>query len=158
MNNLVFPFLLVLLITACQNTPKSASDAPVPETPAAPAVITSEEMQQVSTSLSSGISKMEDLRKKVDALPATVRKEKATEIEVFYAELEGMIEKQTIMINTIKSASVQPDKHESASQESEGAAGLNPADFMDYKESAARYAKSAQEIEEALNKMGAKKN
>ena len=160
MNKLVFPFVLLLLITACQNTPKSASDAPVPvaETPAAPAVVTSEEMQQVSTSLSSGVSKMEDLRKQVDALPAAVKKEKAAEIENFYSELEGMIEKQTMMLNTIKSASEQEGKNASNSQDSEGAAGLNPAEFMDFKESAARYAKSDQEIEAALGKMGGKKN
>lgn len=160
MNKLVFPFLLVFLITACQNTPKSASETqtPVPETPAAPLVVTQEEMQNVSSSLSSGVSKMEDLRKQVDALPASVKKEKATEIAVFYSDLEGMIEKQTMMLNNLKSATEKPEQYESATRDAEGSTGMSSAELMDYKESAVRYAKSAQEIEAALGKMGGKKN
>ncbi len=104
MNKLFLSLVLCLFFAACQNTPKSASDSPQinPPATATPDVVTPEAVQEASAKLVNGVKMMEELRKQVDALPAQVKKEKTAEIEGMYATLEGMIEKQTGMINEIK--------------------------------------------------------
>ena len=154
MNKLVFSLLLGLLFTACQNTPKSASDAPItaPTTAVAPEVVTPEAVQDASTTLTEAVKMMEALRKQVDALPAKVKKEKADEIAGMYSTLEGMIEKQTGMINEIKASGTPTTA--STSQENGVSALPSPAQMKEYTESAERYAQEAQAIKEALQKMG----
>ncbi|MBC7778038.1 MAG: hypothetical protein H7246_21580 [Phycisphaerae bacterium] len=159
MNKLVFSLLIGLLLTACQNTPKAAADAPLispdvtkataPATPTAPLVVSPDAVQEVTVNLTTGVKMAEDLRKQVDALPTNVRKANAAEIENMYGTLEGLIVKQTGMLNEIK-ASNNPAK---ASQES-GAVGPSAAQMQEYTESAARYAQDAQAIQEAVRKMG----
>lgn len=156
MNKLIFSLLLGLLFTACQNTPKSAGDSPMADpasskTPEAPLKITPELVQEVSDNLASGVRKMEELRKQVDALPAQVRKEKSADIDIMYATLEGMIEKQTGMLNEIKVSSAPTAAN--ATQESGGAAGPSADQLKDYIESITRYAEEAKGIQDAVQKM-----
>jgi len=159
MNKLVFSLLLGLFFSACQNTPKSAADAPlIPADPitkgtaaAAPEAISPEAVQQVRTNLMTGVKMMEDLRKQVDALPAKVKKEKAAEIDGMYATLEGMIEKQTGMLNDLT-----PSTSPKENTQDSGDVIPSPEQFKEYTESAARYAQEAQAIQEAVRKMGGK--
>jgi len=154
MNKLIFTLLACLLFIACQNTPKSiqvVEEAPS-AAPTAPASASAEAVQQASESLSLGIKTMEDLRKKVDALPAKIKKEKATEIEVFYANFEGMIAKQTGMLNELKAAT-NPAATEGA-QETSDKVAPNTAQLQEINEAVARYAKEAQAMQEAISKMG----
>lgn len=154
MNKLIFSLFLGLLFTACQNTPPNAAEsAPAPApAPEAPALASPESIQQASEGLNSGIKLMESLRQRVDALPAKVKKDKAAEIEGFYSNFEGMIEKQTGMLNELKAATAP--QAESATQESAvPAAILNAAQIQDFNESAARYAKEAQAMQEAISKL-----
>jgi len=97
---------------------------------------------------------MEDIRKQVDALPAKVKKEKAAEIEGMYATLEGMIEKQTGMLNEIKVSSTPAKANDS--QENGATPIPSPAQMQEYTESAARYVQEAQAIQEALRKIAGK--
>lgn len=161
MNKIVLPILLSLFFMACQNTPKTASEstATAPATPTAPAPAAPEAIQAVNANLSKNVTMVEDLRKQVDALPSNVRKAKAAEIEVFYAELEGMIEKQTGMLNEIKAATT-PSDPKSASQDTGVPTEITPAQVQEFNESADRYAKALQSIQEAVAKMSApqKKN
>jgi len=157
MNKLVFSFLLGLLITACQDTPKtessSFSGAPAATTPPpAAAEVTPESVTEVSEKLATAVKMMEDLRKQVDALPAKVKKEKSSEIEGMQATLEGMIEKQTGMLNELKTSATTTGP--ANDMQGGGAAGPSPAQLQDYIESAARYAQEAQNIKEAVQKMG----
>ncbi|MFN0213582.1 MAG: hypothetical protein ACKVT2_04950 [Saprospiraceae bacterium] len=157
MNKLVFSLLIGLLFTACQNTPKTASEAPTTADPSAlvpeaPEVVTPESVQGATTTLTEGVKMMEELRKQVDALPAKVKKEKADEIAGMYGTLEGMIEKQTGMIEEIKASSTPTAA--SATQENGVSALPSPAQMKEYTESAARYAQEAQAIKEALQKLG----
>jgi|GEM_PF-1290965 len=162
MNKLVFPLLLGLLFSACQNTPKSVADTPlVPADPitkgtaaAAPAAVTPEAVEEARTNLMTGVKMMEDIRKQVDALPAKVKKEKAAEIEGMYATLEGMIEKQTGMLNEIKVSSTPAKANDS--QENGATPIPSPAQMQEYTESAARYVQEAQAIQEALRKIAGK--
>jgi len=159
MNKIVFSLLLGLFLSACQNTPKSAADTPlVPADPvtkgaaaAAPEAISPEAVQQVRTNLMTGVKMMEDLRKQLDALPAKVKKEKAAEIDGMYATLEGMIEKQTGMLNDLT-----PSTSPKENTQDSGDVIPSPEQFKEYTESAARYAQEAQAIQEAVRKMGGK--
>ncbi len=162
MNKLVFSLLLGLLFSACQNTPKSAADTPlVPADPitkgaaaAAPEVVSPEAVQEARTNLMTGVKMMEDIRKQVDALPAKVKREKAAEIEGMYGTLEGMIEKQTGMLNELKVSSTPATANDS--QDNGDTAIPSPAQMQEYTESVARYAQEAQAIQEALRKMAGK--
>lgn len=156
MNKLVFAHLLGLLLSACQNTPKNASEntATAPAAAAEPAPPSPEGMQEATAKLTTGVKMMEDLRKQVDALPDKVKKEKAAEIAGYYSSLEGMIEKQTGMLNEIKAASPAPSGA-ATTQESVVPSSLNAAQLQDYNESAARYAQEAQAMQEALGKLAA---
>ncbi|MFN0175556.1 MAG: hypothetical protein ACKVU0_12975 [Saprospiraceae bacterium] len=157
MNKLVFPLLLGLLITACQDTPKtepsSFSAAPEATPPPAPAKVTPESVTEVSEKLAAAVKMMEGLRKQVDALPAKVKKEKSAEIEIMQATLEGMIEKQTGMLNELKTSTTTTSSSNDI-QGSGGTAGPSAAQMQDYIESVARYAQEAQNIKEAVQKMG----
>lgn len=155
MNKFVFPLLLSLFFIACQNTPKSASEnmPAAPAAPAAPTPAAPEEIQKASGGLTSGIQKMEDLRKQVDALPTSVRKAKVAEIDAIYSTLEGMIEKQTGMLNEIKAADVAASDPKASSQEVSTTTVLTPTQLQDYNESVARYAKEAEAIQAELAKM-----
>jgi hypothetical protein len=160
MNKLFLSLVLCLFFAACQNTPKSASDSPQinPPATATPDVVTPEAVQEASAKLVNGVKMMEELRKQVDALPAQVKKEKTAEIEGMYATLEGMIEKQTGMINEIKQSTTPTAA--SDAQVTDAPAGPSPAQMLEYTESAARYAQEAQAIQEAVQKMAtqSKKN
>ena len=119
MNKLVFPLFLALFFAACQNTPKTASETPAAGTtavPAPPALASPEQVQQASSSLATGVKMAEELRAQMDALPAKIKKEKAKEIAGIYATLEGLMEKQTMMLTEIKAASA-PAGTPSATQE-----------------------------------------
>lgn len=162
MNKLVFPILTALLLSACQNTPKSAADTPlvspdnkskadIPATQAAPDLVASATVQSIAATFDQAIKTAENLRKQVDALPANVRKEKAADIESMYATLEGLIEKQKGMLNELKTF----QKPENAAQE--GGAGISTSQLKEYSESAARYAQDAQAIQDAVKKLGGSK-
>ena len=153
MNKLIFSSLFCLIFLACQDTPKSAGENSPVNTAITtmPEVVTPEAVQDASSKLSTGVKMMEELRKQVDALPANLKKEKSAEIDGMQASLEGMIEKQTGMLNEIK-ASTTPVTG-STSQESDFASGPSPVQMKEYTESAARYAQEAQAIQEALQKM-----
>lgn len=154
MKKIAFSLLLGLVLFSCQNTPKTAENpANTAETTAATAQATPEGLQNASTSLAENVKNMEDMRKQVDALPANIKKDKAAEIQAIYANLEGMIEKQTGMMNEINSAIAPDSKYSGASQESAAPAGLSAAQIKDYTESAARYAQETQAMQEALAKM-----
>jgi len=158
MNKLVFSLLLGMLMTACQNTPKTAADGPkaAPTEIAAPAAsvkVTPETIQEVSSNLAANVAMMEALRKEVDAIPSKVKKEKSAEIEGMQATLEGMIEKQTGMLNELK-ASTTTTGTANDMQGGGAAAGPSAAQMQDYIESVARYAQEAQTIKEAVQKMG----
>jgi hypothetical protein len=159
MNKLVFALLVGLVFTACQNTPKVESESTTPAStaaptaPEAPTAPTMEVIQQASVTVSTGLKRMEDLRKQIDALPDKVKKEKATEIEGMYATLEGMIAKQTKMMKDIQVANTTPNGKEGQFKETDSPETLTTALLQDYTESVARYSKEAQAIEEALGKM-----
>ena len=159
MNKLVFALLIGLLFSACQNTPKVASEtsSTKPGAPAAPAPATAEEIQETIINLTTGITMMEGLRKQVDALPAKEKKEKATEVAGIYNDLEGMIEKQMKMLNDLKAAN-DPASQSASTQESGAPEGVNAALLLDYSESAARYAKAAQDMQLAISKMASPEN
>jgi hypothetical protein len=153
MNKFVCMLLLGLLFSACQDTPKSASEAPTGATnvPAAPATAAPEDLERAATTLSTNVQRMEDLRKQVDAVPDKIRKANTAVIDEMYAGLEGMIEKQTQMINDIK-GTANPMEKSSDSQES-GTTTVDVNTLKDYTESAERYAKEAKMMEETLAKM-----
>ena len=157
MNKLVFALLLGLLITACQNTPKTAETAaPAPDAaPAAPAAPAPEKVAEAATNLSSNVKMMEDLHKQVDALPANVKKQKAAEIDAINADLEGMMEKQNAMLAEIKAAAAGAAAATAGTQESESTQ-ITTATLSEYSESAQRYAKEAQAIQEKLSNLGKK--
>ncbi|MDO8367347.1 MAG: hypothetical protein Q7T20_11145, partial [Saprospiraceae bacterium] len=127
------------------------SDLAVSKAPEAPLKITPELIQEVTDNLASGVKDMEELRKQVDALPAQIKKERSADIDMMYTTLEGMIEKQTGMLNEIKAANTPTAAN--ATQESGGAAGPNADQLKDYIESANRYAEEAKGIQDAVQKM-----
>ncbi len=153
MNKLVFSLLLGLVVIACQNTPQNAggSTAPIPTQPAAPAAASPEEMQSASTALSGGIKLMEDIRSQASALPEKVKKEKAAEIEGITSSLDGLIEKQSIMLDQIKAT--QNPGATASSQESAAPSGVSAADAKDFIESVARYNLEAKNLQDALDKL-----
>lgn len=148
MNKVIFTLLLGLSFAACQNTPKSASEAnttPTAPAPApAPTTAPQESIKEAATNLSNGITMMQELRKQVDALPANVRKAKAKELEAIYSNLESLIEKQTGMLNEIAPAGG------SAAQDAV-VDGVTIDVVKDYNESAQRYAQDVQRIRVALS-------
>lgn len=154
MNKIVFALLVGMFFSACQNTPKNASEntTVAPNTPALPAPATAEDMQEAVINITTGVTMMENLRKQVDALPAKVKKEKATEIDGLYNDLEGMIAKQSKMLNDLKST-MDPASQGGSTQEGGAPEGINAAMLQDYSESAARYAKAAQEMQVAIAKL-----
>lgn len=147
--------MLGLVLVACQNSPKNptenapANQAPLP---AAPALASADEIQKATATISSNLQVLEDLRKKIDALPSNVRKEKSAQIEGYYNEIEGMMAKQTKMLSDLKGASMSGKEASTASEDSPGLGGLNTALLKDYNESAARYSKTTQEILDAIEK------
>jgi hypothetical protein len=152
MNKILFSLLLCSLFVACQDTPKNTPDtaAPIQEakpTPPNPAL----DMKTVSDELAGGIKMAEAARKQVDALPDKVKKANAAEIEGFQSTLEGVIEKQTMMLNEVKSAGSPAAT--GASSDQAGATALTPAQVQDYHESAFNYAKEVQNILDAVAKM-----
>ena len=156
MNKFIFPLFLGLLFAACQNTPKNAAESTVPALPPAPAApvpASPEDLQQASANLTTGVKMMEELRKQADALPAKLKKEKAAEIAVIYSNIEGMIEKQTGMLNEIKAAAAPASESAGAAQETGVSVALNADQVKDYNDSAASYAKEAQAMQETLNKL-----
>lgn len=155
MNKFVCTLLLALLFSACQNTPKSASEASTGATnvPTAPAMAAPEDLERAAATLTTNVQRMEDLRKQVDGVPDKIRKANAAVVNEMYAGLEGMIEKQTQMINDIK-GTANPMEKSSDSQES-GMTTVDINTLKDYTESAERYAKEAKMIEETLAKMAA---
>lgn len=158
MNKLFFALILGLFLVACQDTPKNANEtgstAPIPTQQEAPAVASPEEMQNATVSISEGIKLMEDIRKQASALPEKVKKEKADEIEGITSSLDGLIEKQSIMLSQIQ-ATLNPAATAST-QESAAPEGLTPALIKDYTESVVRYRQEAKEYQEALNKLSSK--
>ena len=153
MNKLILSLVLGLFITACQNTPKSGSDSPLinPSTATTPGVASPEMVQEASAKLISGVEMAEALRKQVDELPAKLKKEKSAEIDGMYATLEGLIEKQTGMLNEITASKKLGT--ESSDQERASAIDPSPALISDYTESAVRYAQEVQTMQEAVQKM-----
>ena len=150
MNKVILTLLLGLSFAACQNTPKSASEAnttptaPAPAPAPAPTTAPQESIKEAATNLSNGITMMQELRKQVDALPANVRKAKAKDLEAIYGTLESLIEKQTGMLNEIAPAGGN------ASQDA-AVDGVTTDVVKDYNESAQRYAQEAQKIRAALS-------
>lgn len=148
MNKVILTLLLGLSFAACQNTPKSASEAnttPTAPAPApAPTTAPQESIKEAATNLSNGITMMQELRKQVDTLPANVRKAKAKDLEAIYGTLESLIEKQTGMLNEIAPAGGN------ASQDA-AVDGVTTDVVKDYNESAQRYAQEAQKIRAALS-------
>ena len=155
MNKFVCTLLLALLFSACQDTPKSASEPPAETTniPAAPAMAAPEDLERAASTLASNVQRMEDLRKQADAVPDKIRKANTTVMDEMYAALEGMIEKQTQMINDIK-GTANPAEKSSDAQET-GSTTVDVNTLKDYTESAERYAQEAKIIEESLAKMAA---
>jgi len=153
MNKFVCTLLLAVLFSACQDTPKSASETPAETTnvPAAPAMAAPEDLERAASTLASNVQNMEDLRKQVDAVPDKIRKANAAVVNEMYAGLEGMIEKQTQMINDIK-GTANPTEKSSDSQES-GSTTVDVNTLKDYTESAERYAKEAKMMQETLAKL-----
>lgn len=153
MNKLVFALLLGLFFTACKDTPKTATDAPVTATEVpvvpAPEIASTEVLQQVSTTLTSGLKTFEDLRTQVDKLPAKAKKEKAAEIAGIYSTLEGLMVKQGEMLKRINAANAPP------SEQTDANPGLNVDEVKDYIESAARYSQQVPLMQEAINNMTA---
>jgi uncharacterized coiled-coil DUF342 family protein len=152
MNKIIFALLLGLFVAACQNTPKSASETPptTADAPAPPAAASPEEVQSVSSTLTNGVKAFEDLRKQVDGLPAKVKKEKAAEIDGIYSSLEGMIEKQMMMMNEIKAANPTKDNTVTDVQQP-----INTDQLTTYKNAVERYAKEAQTIQAQIGQMTA---
>jgi hypothetical protein len=151
MKQVTLLLLLGLLATACQNTPKNASEYAQPEQ-AGPPPASLEEVQQTAASLSSSIQTLENLRKEVDALPEKVRAAKKAEIETYYSTIEGMLEKQTRMLREMQAATAAPsDKGAAAAQDMDVPAGPPSVDLVnDCKASVERYAKEAQAIQETV--------
>lgn len=141
--------LLGLLAIACQNTPKNASDNAQTEK-AGPPPASAEEVGQVVSALTSSIQSLESLRKEVDALPEKIRKEKKAEIEGYYSTMEGLIEKQTQMLNEMKAATSNSPQ-EGAVQEMDVPSGPPSVDIVnDYKASLERYSKEVQAIQQTV--------
>ena len=162
MKKIAILFGLALLMAACKDTPKQASQdtvstpapAAAPQAPAAKP----EEIQEAAVNLTTGIKTAEDLRKKVDALPENVRKAKKAEIEGYYSTLEGLIEKQTMMLNEIKGTdNPQAQQSDAGASAAPQSGPIDEVTLKDYNESVSRYAKDAQQIQEAIDKMSGKK-
>lgn len=159
MHKLVFSLLFSLLLVACKNTPNPTPDTST-SSPAAPTEVpvSPEAMQEAAVNLTTGVKMMEDLRKQLDALPNKIKKEKSADLKEFYNSTEGLIEKQSLMLDQLN-AVLNPDAK--ASEDSAGGAIAPISDQVSntpissdivksYNDAAARYAKEAQRIQEAI--------
>lgn len=150
MNKLTASILLGLFLIACQNTPKNTpeSSANVPELPP-PAPV--ESLKQSSAKLEASLKSLSEIRDQVDALPEALRKAKRDEIDNIYATIEGMTEKQTSMLNGIKSTLEPPQKGQSVSQESEAPNGVDVTQLAEFDAATERYTQEIEAMKATLN-------
>ncbi len=122
---------LAILISACQNTPKDRADAqlsspesdiaaqPAPELNLAGAGKASNDIQTL-------LGDIINLRKQVDALPETVKKNKATEVEYLRSMLNDMEERENMFLEQLNTAISAAKSSTSASLDSTASNGLTP--------------------------------
>jgi len=143
MNKLTAALLLGIFLIACQNTPKNAPESTA-NNPELPPPAPNESLKQSSAKIEASLKTLLEIRDQVDALPDALRKTKTDEINALYATIEGLTEKQTFMLNGIKTTLEPPGKGQSISQESEAPNGVDAAQLADFDASVERY---TQEIE-----------
>lgn len=135
---------------ACQNTPKSAAEAPQPagtESSASP-----EALQAAITVAASSRELALSLRDQLDKLPEPVKSKNKDQIAAFYGELEGMVEKEGMMMGEMK-ATVTPAEKVLGASEDVPSNPINPSVLKDYSESIERYNKTMQEMQEKIKAM-----
>lgn len=161
MKKIAVLFGFALLIAACKDTPKTLPQEPAPSPAPAEApqvqAAKAEDLKVAAVNLNTGIKTAEDLRKKVDQLPDKIRKAKRSEIDDYYATLEGLIEKQTMMLNEINGTTSPTTEQSDAGAVVNRNKVVDEATLKDYTESVERYAKDAQAIQDAIDKMVGKK-
>ncbi len=144
----------LLLLTACQNTPKSASEpAPGAET-AAPQVapVAEETINQTLSQVNSSKDLVLSIRKELDALPASIKNKNKEAIGLMYNDLEGLLEKEAMMSSELQRAS-SGGKSEGGDTESVPTVTLDPATVKDYSESIERYNQLLKEMQEKAKAM-----
>lgn len=159
MQKFAFSLLLALFFIACQDTPKTASDAPLPTDPVAapvPMPATPEMLNQAASGLQTNMTALKSLQAEVDALPAAIKKAKVAEIEVINVTIEGIVEKQMQMVKDVQSVLNPGQTEAGASQETGVATSLNEDQAKDIQMSAEQYAKDIQNMKAELSKITGK--
>lgn len=162
MNKLILTLSFGFLLVACQNTPTnntdSSADSNTSSTVASgSAAATPQEVEQLSTVLTNASKSVTDIRSEVDNLPAAIKKEKSAEIEGMYSTLEGILEKQTMMLQEVSVVANAASASKEGAQSSDAASTLNTAQLKDYLESAARYEEELKAIQETVKQWTGKK-
>jgi hypothetical protein len=139
----------LFLLTACQNTPKSASESAPATEMAAPQVapISEETIKQTLTQVNSSKDMVLSIRKTLDELPASVKNKNREAIGLMYNDLEGLLEKEAMMSSELQRAS-SGGKSEGGDTESVPTATLDPSTVKDYSESIERYNQLLKEMQE----------
>lgn len=94
-NTLPFLVLTVMLLTACKNEPKTT---PAVETPK----LDLKAVEKTTTEGDVKLKQMEQLIQELNALPAAVKTKHAESVNNMIEELNGMLEKESVMVQELK--------------------------------------------------------
>lgn len=145
-------FLLATIsLAACKNEPKTAPAVATPK-------LDIKAVEKTSTEGAANLQQMEQLIQELNALPASVKTKQAETINNMVAELNGMLEKESVMVNALKSMTQPADQNPTAGSTDSGS---DPAyqikTLNDYSSDMTRYHERVKQIQSEVKAMAGQK-
>lgn len=142
--------LASLFLPACKNDPpQTDGSVAAVETP----MLDIKAVEKTSTEGAANLEQMEKLIQELNALPASIKTKQAANINNLVEELNGMLEKESVIVDELKAMTQPGGQSPNATTDSETAPALQIKAFNDYSSDMTRYHDRVKQIQTEVKTM-----